>query len=326
MPVLVACARGALKFWWRTGVRARRRSVAALLELQRRGCLLVDHGLALPGAELAFVHNVAAEAARHLPHGVAGEAVRREQEYFAALRADAVVVANSRLVAAALEARFGIARERLVVLYPGYCARRFSPQRAAALRAPARASLGIAADAPLVGLVTSGDFPKRGLDVFLDAAARIAAARRDVRFLVVGSKRLPDDAREHALVRDGTVLYRPKGSEPDRCIAALDVFLYPALFEEFGMVVAEAQASGVPVLTSRTVGASECLPPDYAPWLLERPEAEAFAERTLALLDDADARNLLSQAALASIGAFDERAYAAGTRRLLEQAQKPRLK
>ena len=323
VPALVACDRGALKFWLRTGVRARRRSVAELVRLQEAGAMLVDHGLSLPSAEFTFVHNVAAEAARHLAAPIASDAVQREHELFRALRADAVVVANSKLVAEALHERFGIERARVHVLYPGYRAARFSLQRAAALRAPARASLGLADGAPLVGFVTSGDFSKRGLDIFLDCAARIAGARRDARFLVVGSKRLPDDARAHALVRDGTVLYRPKSRSPERWFAALDVFVYAARFEEFGMVVAEAQAMGVPVLTSRVVGASECLPDAYAEWLLDRPEPKLFAERALGLLSDAELRARLAGAAAASVAAYDERAYAAGTLRLLEARQLP---
>ena len=318
IPALVACDRGALKFWLRTGVRARRRSAAELVRLQQAGALLVDHGLSLPSAELTFVHNVAAEAARHAPAPAAAEAVQREHALFRALRGDAAVVANSKLVAEALHERFGIERARLHVLYPGYQAARFSPQRAAALRAPARAALGLADGAPLVGFVTSGDFAKRGLDLFLDCAARIAAARRDVRFLVVGSKRLPDEARAHALVRGGALLYRPKSRAPERWLAALDLFVYAARFEEFGMVVAEAQAMGVPVLTSRVVGASECLPDAYAEWLLDRPDPELFAERALALLEDAELRGRLAGAAAASVVAYDERAYAAGALRLLE--------
>lgn len=318
VPTLVACDRGALKFWLRTGVRAGRRSPAALVRLQQRGATLVDHGLSLPSAELAFVHNLAAEAACHVPAALGPEAAEREREHFRALRADAVVVANSKLVAEALHERFGIARERLRVLYPGYQARRFSLQRAAALRAPARASLGLADGAPLVGFVTSGDFAKRGLDLFLDSASRIAAERRDVRFLVVGSKRLPDEARGHALVRDGIVHYRAKGAAPERWLAALDLFLYAARFEEFGMIVAEAQAMGVPVLTSRVVGAGECLPDAYAAWLLDRADPVLFAERALTLLGDAALRARLANAAAASVTAYDERAYAEGTRRLIE--------
>jgi len=318
LAALVACDRGALKFWLRTGVRAHRRSVAELVRLQERGAVLVDHGLSLPSAEVVFVHNVAAETARHVPAALGRDAVQREQAFFRALRADAAVVANSKLVADALHGHFGVARERLHVLYPGYQSRRFSPQRASALRASARASLRLDDAAPLVGFVTSGDFAKRGLDLFLDCAARIAAERPDVRFLVVGSKRLPGEARAHALARNGTLHYRPKGRAPERWLAALDLFLYAARFEEFGMVVAEAQAMGVAVLTSRVVGAGECLPAEYAEWLLERPDAPLFAERALRLIGDDAQRRRLAAVAAVSVAAYDESAYVAGTQRLLE--------
>ena len=214
VPTLIACERGALKFWLRTGVRARRRSVAALERMRAHGAIVGDHGLCLPSAELVFVHNLATEARRHLPRESAADAERREREFFRALNPAAIVVANSKLVADALHEHFDLARERVTVLYPGYRRRRFSPQRAAQLRGAARVALGIDAHAPLVGFVTSGDFAKRGLDLFLDSAARIAAARPDARFLVVGSKELPADARAHALVRDGVVRYRPKSGAP----------------------------------------------------------------------------------------------------------------
>ena len=128
-------------------------------------------------------------------------------------------------------------------------------------------------------------------------------------------------------MRDGVVRYRPKSGNVERWFAALDLFLYAARFEEFGMVVAEAQAMGVPVLTSRLVGASECLPAAYAPWLLDRPEPAAMAQRALALLADAPLRARLAAAAAASVVAFNDRAYGEGTRALLAQAaQNRRLK
>ncbi len=245
--------------------------------------------------------------------------------FSARLNSSATVVANSKLVAAALHEHFGIAHDRLAVLQPGFDSRRYSLSRMTELRAAARRELGVGGNTPLVGFVTSGDFAKRGLDLFLECAARIVAARPDACFLVVGSKHLPDEARTHALVRSGVVRYRPKGGRPEPWFAALDLFLYAARFEEYGMVVAEAQAMGVPVLTSRRVGASECLPDEYAPWLLDTPEPIAMAERALALLADADLRARLAGAAAATIGAFDERAYVEGTRRLIA-VQNRRLK
>jgi glycosyltransferase involved in cell wall biosynthesis len=325
MPTLLACARGALKFWLRTGVRARRRSAADIERLHEQGAIVVDHGLTFPSAELVFVHNLVTEAGRHVPGNAAADAVQRERDFFAALSPSTVVVANSKLVAQALHEHFGLARDRVIVLYPAFDSTRYSVERAAQLRAAARRSLAVGDGMPLVGLVTSGDFAKRGLDLFVDCAARIAAARPDARFLVVGSKRLPDAARAHALVAAGVLHYRPKSRTPEPWFAALDVFLYPARFEEFGIVLAEAQAMGVPVVTSRRVGASECLPELYAPWVPDAPEPAAMAERAVTLLADSSLRVRLAGAAAGSVVAFNERAYVEGTRRLIA-AQNPRLK
>ncbi len=85
VPAVLACARGALKFWLRTGVRARRYSVAELVRLQAQGALIVDHGLSLPSSQLVFVHNLATEAERHVPGPVADARARREREFFSAL-------------------------------------------------------------------------------------------------------------------------------------------------------------------------------------------------------------------------------------------------
>jgi glycosyltransferase involved in cell wall biosynthesis len=121
------------------------------------------------------------------------------------------------------------------------------------------------------------------------------------------------------------VLYQPKGPRPEQWFAALDLFLYAARFEEYGMVVAEAQAMGIPVLTSRRVGAAECLPAVYSPWLLDRPEPSELAMKALRLLAESESRRALATAAAATITAFDERSYASGTLRLLED-QNRRLK
>lgn len=322
---VLAGERGTLKFWLRTGVRARRATPARIRAWQERGALLVDHGLTLPGADIVFVHNLASEARKHFPALDLDAAAAAEREYFGRLRTHASVVANSRLVAAALERHFGLSSERIAVLHPGYAVARFSPARGNELRAAARADLGVADGAPLVGLVTSGDFVKRGLDVFLECAGVIAAAQSDARFLVVGSKSLPEDAAGHELVTSGVVQHRPKGAVPERWIAALDLFLYPARFEEYGLVLAEAQALGVPVLTSRSVGASECLPEAYAPWLLDRSDATVLARKALELLGNEDARRDLAAAAADSIRSFDDAAYARGTLRLVER-QKRRLR
>ena len=176
-----------------------------------------------------------------------------------------------------------------------------------------------------MGFVTSGNFRKRGLDLLLAAAEHIVAAEPEARFLIVGARELPKEAGQHALFVSGKAAYRPKNHWPELWMAALDLFVYPARYEEFGLVVLEAAALGVPIVTSRRVGAAECLPPEYAHWLSAAPEVEEFAARTLTLLRDATARAQLAVAGIRAAQAQDARRYGVeSTATIL--AQKRRLK
>jgi glycosyltransferase involved in cell wall biosynthesis len=324
--VRVACERGAAKFFLRTGLPVERVDAA---ELDRRAAdeayFLVDHQMVSSRPGIVFVHNLLAEGMRHLAREDWRTQAASEATFFRNLAPWTPVVANSSMVGAALSEHFDLPPDRVTVHRPGFDAARFNVRRAAGLRRKARRALRLADAQPLVGLITSGDFAKRGLDLFLEAAESISAARDDVRFLVVGSKRLPEWAQRHPLVTAGTIRHEPKTRHPEKWMAALDLFLYPARFEEFGLVVSEAQGMGVPVLTSRRVGAAECLPMDYAPWLLERPDAAAFAAKALDLLDDAAARQRLAAASLANAAYLDGDRYVAETLATIRQCRDQRI-
>lgn len=320
-PVVVTCRRGRLGFSRATGMRTHRATDSRLREFAASPeHFFVDHGMEIAEADLVFVHNLMTEALRHLDRPDWVERAAEEARFFRSLSSAALVVANSKLVKKALMEHFELDPGRVIVHYPGFDAERF---RARALEGPtepdslasqhlrrkSRHDLGLPENAPLIGFVTSGEFDKRGLDIFLDAAEGIAAGRSDARFLVVGARRLPHWAERHRLIKSGRLLYRPKGTGPERWFAALDVFLYPARFEEFGMVVSEARSAGVPVLTSRRVGAAECLPGAYDPWLLDVPDSEAFADKALALLANDRACAALAAAGAAGLGEIDRESY-----------------
>ncbi len=176
----IGCERGALKFWLRSGARARRIPVRAVRDAARER-FVVDHGLCVPNAAVVFVHNLATEASAHVPRQDWRGAGRRGTELLrraASGRAARRELAPRRGRACARGS--ALAPERVVVQHPGFRAARFNPSRAAELRASARRELGVAPDAPLVGLITSGDFEKRGLDVFVGGgrADRGRATRR----------------------------------------------------------------------------------------------------------------------------------------------------
>jgi len=234
----------------------------------------------------------------------------RERRFFAELNKQVLVVANSRLVSDGIRKHFDWPAEQLRVCYPGFRAVTFSSERRAALRTEARGALGISDDTPLVGFVTSGDFHKRGIDVFIDTATAMLEQRPDLRFLVAGSRMLPSWLQQHELLKADCLMHRPRGARPERWMSALDVFLYPAHFEEFGMVILEACALGVPIVTSRRVGAVECLPEEYAPYVCDAPVAEEFCELGLRLLEDEAARETLRGAGITAAEKYSDRRYA----------------
>ena len=87
----------------------------------------------------------------------------------------------------------------------------------------------------------------------------------------------------------------------------------------------EAAALGVPVVTSRRVGAAECLPPEYARWLCAAPDVDEFAARTLTLLRDATTRAQLAVAGTRAAAAQDAHRYGVETAATI-LAQKRQLK
>jgi UDP-glucose:(heptosyl)LPS alpha-1,3-glucosyltransferase len=102
-----------------------------------------------------------------------------------------------------------------------------------------------------------------------------------MRAIVIGKERRMDSFRN--LARDlgigARVRFLPPSPDVQRFYHALDVFVYPAFFEEFGQSVQEAMACGVPVLTSTRVGAAELLNREGRDMLLDAPDEDLLAWR-----------------------------------------------
>ena len=97
VDAILACERGALRYFLRTGIRTRRTSVGAMRSRARDGdVIVVDHNLAIPEADVIFVHNLATDANRYLVNtDVQGAAA--EREFFDLLPAGTPLIANSEL-------------------------------------------------------------------------------------------------------------------------------------------------------------------------------------------------------------------------------------
>jgi UDP-glucose:(heptosyl)LPS alpha-1,3-glucosyltransferase len=66
-----------------------------------------------------------------------------------------------------------------------------------------------------------------------------------------------------------------------------DIFVFPTAYEPFGLVITEAMACGLPVLTSRIAGAAELIQDGFDGLLLDDPnDAKELAAKLRKLLNE----------------------------------------
>lgn len=181
------------------------------------------------------------------------------------IAAEAEVIARAGCIVASTPAEAGeliehyrADPERLCVSPPGVDHQRFSPGS----RGAARRDLGLGSG-PLV-LFVGRVQPLKGPDVALEAFAAIAADLPDARLLVVGGPSGPagtDTARalhtavaEHGLEDRVRFVPAMPHEELPAVYRAADVVVVPSRSESFGLVAAEAQSCGVPVVAARVGG------------------------------------------------------------------------
>lgn len=215
----------------------------------------------------------------------------RRMERALALQFSTRVIVTSDAVGR-LFARDGVLPPHVVKIPNGVDTARFVPGSSGIVRR----DFGIAAGVPLVGAAARMDVWK-GLDDFIDAAARVHRARPDVRFVIAGGPieglepyeaTLRERARASGL--DGVLHFAGWRYGPDAMPAfyqSLDIFVLPSReAEPFGLVVLEAMASGRPVIATAHGGPVEILAAGDTGLLVEPRHPDALAAAILDLADD----------------------------------------
>ena len=91
----------------------------------------------------------------------------------------------------------------------------------------------------------------------------------------------------------------------ERYFAASDIFLFPTIYEPYGMVISEAMAAGMAVVTSGSAGAAELITHDVDGWVVDPPwDLDGFTAGLRKLVADPAARDAMGQAARRTIEAF----------------------
>lgn len=138
--------------------------------------------------------------------------------------------------------------------------------------------------------------PKKGLPLLIDAWKVIAHERSDWELLIVGPDELGHLSEIQKRARGVERVFwkgEIKGEEKNALYQSADLFVLPTHSENFGLVVAEALANGVPVVTTK-----------HAPWqALEENDCGWWIDLSLgALIETLRYSTSLSPAALNAMG------------------------
>lgn len=163
-------------------------------------------------------------------------------------------------------------------------------------------------DGSTIGFLGRMDEERKGLPILLEAFAKLAAERPDVKLLIAG----PGDAGDvYAKVpkpyRDRvTVLGMVSEQDKIRAYHSVDVFCAPnTRGESFGIVLAEAMASGAAVLASDIAAFRRVLGDGQAGALFTNGDAASLAAEAAALLDSPERRAKLAAEALVAVRKYD---------------------
>jgi UDP-glucose:(heptosyl)LPS alpha-1,3-glucosyltransferase len=168
------------------------------------------------------------------------------------------VIVNSNLVGEDIATRFAFPAERIHLVRNGIDLSRHGH----ADRQQARAQWGLADD-DFVMLFAGSGWERKGLHFALQAMRQLTPNDPKLKLLVAGRGRCLRPGKQVRLL--GPV------SEMPSLYAAADAMLFPPIYEPCANVVSEALAAGLPVITTRSNGASELIEPGVHGEILSDP-------------------------------------------------------
>ena len=179
---------------------------------------------------------------------------------------------------------YGIPSEKIEVVYDGINIEKFNPKNKKKHREEIRNMHKISKN-DFVVLFVGNPFERKGLKYLIEAVSFI---KEDVKILVLGN----DDINPYVdmakkLGVDNEIIYAGFSKEVYKYFNAADIFVFPTLYEPFGLVITEAMASGLPVVTSRIAGASELIDEYKTGFLLNNPkDSKEISEKIEFLLNN----------------------------------------
>jgi glycosyltransferase involved in cell wall biosynthesis len=202
-------------------------------------------------------------------------------------RSDALI-AVSKYTVGELTELYGIEKEKIHVIYNGVDINKFKPRPD---RAELRREFGLEEKKRIV-LFVGRLYHRKGLETLLHSIPPVIQEFGDVKFAISGTgfkkkeQSLRDLAKELDIEDYVTFLgYVPDEKLPD-LYSASDIFVLPAIYENFPFAILEAQATALPVISTKVGGIPEFLVDKENGFLIDPGDPKQLTQRVLKLLQD----------------------------------------
>lgn len=175
------------------------------------------------------------------------------------------IIAISEMVKKDIVDNYGVNPDDIVVIYNAIDCEKFSRNEKEKFRNEIRQRLNIDRNDFVVLFVGSG-FERKGVRYLIESVEKVAYP---LTVLIVG-KGNPEKYKRY--IKNQNIIFTGAQREIEKFYAASDLFVFPSMYEPFGLVVLEAMASGLPVITTRLTGASEIIVHGKTGFVVEVPE------------------------------------------------------
>ena len=202
-------------------------------------------------------------------------------------RSDALV-AVSLYTRNELTELYDIDEEKIHVIYNGVDTKKFKPTRN---RVGLRLELGLEEEQRII-LCVGRLYYRKGITILLKSIPEVVQKFRDAKFVISGKgfkkneeylRKLAEKLKIEKYV--AFLGYVPDEKLPD-LYAASDIFVLPALYENFPFAILEAQSTGLPVISTKVGGIPEFLTDNKNGLLVDPGDSKQLAQRIMVLLGD----------------------------------------
>lgn len=202
-------------------------------------------------------------------------------------RSDALI-AVSKYTVKELTELYNIPKEKIHVIYNGVDTEKFKPR---INRTELRREFSLEENKKIV-LFVGRLYHRKGLEILLQSIPQVIDEFSNVRFVISGQgfkqkeEGLRNLSKELNIEEQVTFLGYVSDEKLPSLYSSSDIFVLPAIYENFPFAILEAQSSGLPVISTKVGGIPEFLVDNKNGFLIDPRDSSQLAQRLLTLLQD----------------------------------------